>query len=89
MSARPLRDDAGSCETERDRAELQGATPSRDTGPPEQVPGVGALERSPDELGEQHSPQHRRGSRVHSKPFGVGHDRTVAGRRARRIIRIG
>jgi hypothetical protein len=89
VPARPLRDEAGGHEGSSDQAELQGALPSRHAVRPESVPEIGILERPPDDLGEQHPPQHRRGSRVQSEPFGVGHDVTVARRRATRIIRTG
>jgi hypothetical protein len=89
LAAQPLRDQAGRSETDRDGADLQRALPSGDTPPSEQVPDVGALERPPDELGDEHSPQHRRGSRVDSKSFGIKHDETFARLGSRRIIRTG
>ena len=78
MAARALRDEAGGHDGARDQAELQGTLPSRHAVRPEPVSDVGALERPPDELGEQHSPQHLRGPRIEQKAFGVGHDVTVA-----------
>jgi len=89
LAAQPLRDQAGRSDADRDGADLQRALPSGDTPPSEQIPDVGALERPPDELGGEHSPQHGRGSRVHTKPFGGVHGHKVARVASRRIIRTG
>jgi hypothetical protein len=89
VAARPLRDETGGHEGARDQAELEGTLPSRHAVRPEPVPEIGTLERPSDDLGEQHPSQHLRGSRTDQEAFGVGHDVTVARRRAGRIIRTG
>ena len=87
---RPLCDEGGGDEGARDQAELQRAPPPRDAVPVEPVPDVGVLERPPDELGEQHPPQQRGGSRVQADLLGGSHaDGGCARGAPRRITRIG